>query len=159
MPLHPQPLSSGTQGTAASMPSKAPHPPRWHPAAEVVKQRSSLAHHGLATVPKVTQSALEWSQTVEPRPEIKKTAREEGRGGKEGRRKRGKRRRAFSLFIQQSNCSAPLLLIDRLNAAATVGHRRNESWHLHTELQERGGQRSRFMFTSRIQPIMSACSS
>lgn len=66
------------------MPSKAPHPPRWHPAAEVVRQRSSLAHHGLATVPKVTQSALEWSQTVEPRPEIKKTAREEGRGG-EGR--------------------------------------------------------------------------
>lgn len=68
------------------MPSKAPHPPRWRPAAEVVRRRSSLAHHGLATVPKVTQSALEWSQTVEPRPGIKKTAREEGREGKEEER-------------------------------------------------------------------------
>lgn len=61
--------------------------------------------HALASVPKVTQSALEWSQSVEPRPEIKRQL--ERRGGNEGQMKRGKRRRAF-LFSSRHPTVFPL---------------------------------------------------
>lgn len=78
--LAPRALSHGTRATGDSSVALQPPRPRqrWH-------RRTGAAgpcgagSHALAAVPKVTRQALAPSQSVEPRPKIKKTAREEGR--------------------------------------------------------------------------------
>lgn len=97
MPLYPHPLFwDPGYGDIIALQSATPPPLRTQRLMWRGDARLWLAHV-LATVPKVTQSALEYSQSVEPRPEIKRQL--ERRGGNEGQMKRGERRWAFSFFI------------------------------------------------------------
>lgn len=87
--LAPRDVSHRTRAMDDS--SAALHPPcplqRWHMRIGAAGLCGS-GLHTLAAVPKVTRQALAWSQSVEPRPEIKRQP--ERRGGNKGQMKRGK---------------------------------------------------------------------
>ncbi|CAB1449880.1 unnamed protein product [Pleuronectes platessa] len=72
----------------SSVASLTASPGTWRPARRGHVARLGAGLHALAAVSKVTRQALAWSQSVEPRPKIK---RQPGRrGGNKGQMKREK---------------------------------------------------------------------
>lgn len=89
-------LSHGTRAMGDSSVALHPWCPRqlWHMRMGSAGLRGA-GSHTLAAAPKVTRQALARSQSVEPRPKIKRQP--ERRGGNKGRMKREKSRGAFPL--------------------------------------------------------------
>lgn len=94
----------------------------------------------LATVPKVTQSALEGSQSAGPGPEIKRQREKEGReGGKEGRDGEREKETGISLFHLAAQLFFPLFCNRQTKCACHCGAQQEKSPGTCTRRWRRGG--------------------